>query len=109
NEARVLLEAKQYISETDAYQSQLANRYRFLHFMYAPPGDDQWPSDKVRRPGKIHITSNIVKPAVDIDARLQAKLPRITLVPMDLSQQERARAETVEKMTTAWLEAANWD
>jgi hypothetical protein len=108
-QAVVLAQAKRRITETDGYQAVLTSRYRKLHAMYAPLNDDQWPNDLRLRPGKIHITSNIVKPAVDIDARLQAKLPRITLDPMDLTQKERARAETVEKFMQNWLKASGWE
>ena len=109
SERLVIAQAKARMTETDSYQAVLANRYRKYRFMYSNSIQDQWPEDLAKRPGRIHITSNIVKPAVDIDARLQAKLPRINLVPMDISEPERARAEAVEKMTTGWLEAADWE
>jgi hypothetical protein len=105
----ILAEAEQRYADTESYQAQLVNRYRNYQFWYAPPNFDQWPEDMAKRPGKLHITSNIVKPAVDIEARLQAKLPRISLVPSDLSQPERARAEMTEKLMLSYLEATGWD
>jgi hypothetical protein len=95
-EATALAEAKQRMAETDSYQAALRAKYQRLHFWYAPPNGDQWPWDAARRPGKIHSTSNILKPTVDISARLEAKLPRITLPPTSLSEAERARAEVCE-------------
>lgn len=108
-EATAIAEAKQRMTETDGYQSALRSKYQKLHFWYNPPNGDQWPWDGARRPGKIHYTSNILKPAVDIGARLEAKLPRITLPPTSLEEAERARAEVAEKMTLAWLEATGWE
>jgi hypothetical protein len=107
-EATALAEAKQRMAETDSYQAALRDKYQRLHFWYAPPNGDQWPWDAARRPGKIHSTSNILKPTVDISARLEAKLPRITLPPTSLSEAERARAEVCEKSMMTWLEASAW-
>lgn len=108
-EATVLAEARQRVSETDAYQAALRVKYQRLHSLYAPPNGDQWPWDKASRPGKIHYSGNILKPAVDISARLEAKLPRITLPATSLEEAERARAEVVEKSMMAWLEASGWE
>lgn len=99
------------VSETDAYQAALVSRYRKYHEQYAPFDGDQWPADYSRagRNGKIHLSSNLLKPAVDIEARLQGKLPRITLKPADMSEIERKRAETAEKGMLAFLEASDWN
>jgi hypothetical protein len=109
DEAEVMTQANQRYTDTESYQARLISLYRKMSFWYAPPGFDQWPEDAMRRPGKLHITENIVKPAVDVEARLQAKLPRLSLVPTDLSQPERARAEVTEKMMLAYLEATGWE
>lgn len=108
-EAKVTAEAHQRYTETDAYQSILKSRYRQYHFYYAPPNGDQWPEDLAQRPNKIHTTLNIVKPAVNIDARLQALLPRITLMPDGIADEQRARAEAAEKLMLGWLDLSGWD
>lgn len=108
-DASVLTEARQRVAETDSYQATLRAAYQRRHFLYAPPNGDQWPWDSAKRPGKIHYTTNILKPAVDIAARLEAKLPRITLPPTSLEEAERARAEVVEKSMMAYLEASGWE
>lgn len=105
----VAREAKRRYEMTDAYHAALLTKYRQWHRLYAPPNGDQWPEDAAQRPGKVHITSNIVKPFVDVDGRLQAKLPRITLTPTDMSEDERGRAELAEKLVITWLEASDWE
>jgi hypothetical protein len=108
--ASIMVEAERRYSETESYQAQLVSYYRRMQWWYAPGRSfDQWPEDAGRRPGKLHITANIIKPAVDIEARLQAKLPRLSLVPSDLSQPERARAELTEKLMLSYLEATGWE
>jgi hypothetical protein len=107
-EATAIAEANARYTETESYQSNLVARYQRYHHWYAPLNDDHWPEDAARRPGKLHITTNVVKRVVDIEARLQAKLPRIVLVPTDLSEEERARAELTEKLHLEYLEATNW-
>lgn len=108
HDARIVAEANRHVAETDSYHARMATEMRKRHFYYNPPNGDQWPEDLLQRPGKIHITANIVKPAVNISGRLQGKLPRITLRPADLSEAERARAELVEKMMLNFLEASGW-
>lgn len=105
----VIQQAKRRYTATDSHHAALLGNYRQWHRLYAPPRGDQWPEDAEQRPGKIHITSNIVKPFVDIDGRLQAKLPRISLIPIDLSDKERARAEMAEKLVQTWLDASDWE
>ncbi len=111
NETRIVAEARLRVAETDAYQGYLKSRYKNLHDWYAPVDGDQWPSDRMRpgRNGKIHITSNLLKPAVDIGARLEAKLPRLALPPTSLSEEERNRAEAAEKGMLSFLELSGWD
>lgn len=108
-EASAIAEANERYTQTQAYQDTLVNRYRKYHHWYAPANDDHWPEDAAIRPGKLHITTNITKPVVDIEARLQAKEPRIVLVPSDLSEAERARAELTEKLHLEYLEASGWE
>jgi hypothetical protein len=108
-EATVVVEANERYTSSEAYQTGLIAKYRKYHFWYAPANDDHWPEDAARRPGKLHITTNIVKPVVDIEARLQAKTPRVVLVPSDLSEAERARAELAEKLMVEYLEASGWE
>lgn len=110
SEARIIAEARIRVSETDAYHAGQVSRYRKLHGQYAPLNGDQWPNDRTRkgRNGKIHLTSNLLKPAVDIGARLEAKLPRITLKPNNTEDDERQRAEHAEKGMMAFLEASGW-
>lgn len=108
-ETRVRIEATERFTQTDAYQSVLKSKYRRYHFYYAPPYGDQWPEDVAQRPGKIHATVNIVKPAVNIDARLQALLPRISLAPDGLTEEQRQGAEAAEKLMLGWLDLSGWD
>jgi len=105
----VVTEARLRYSESEAYQSVLRSRYQRWHQWFAPNGDDQWPEDAARRPGKIHITANVIKPIIDVEARLQAKLPRIALQPSNPSLEERARAELVEKLMAGYLDASGWE
>jgi len=108
-EARVTADAHERYTQTDAYQSILKSRYRRYHFYFAPPYGDQWPEDLVQRPGKLHATLNVIKPAVNIDARLQALLPRISLIPDGVEDQQRVKAEAAEKLMFSWLELSGWD
>lgn len=104
-----IAEANRRWSETESYQAALANKYAKYHRWYAPVADDQWPEDGHQRPGKIHITTNVLKPLVDVEARLESKLPRLSLVPPNLSPEERARAELCEKLHATWLDASGWE
>lgn len=106
---RVVAAARRNYTRSESSQAALVAKYRLWHHWYAPSGGDQWPEDRADRPGKVHITNNIVKPFVDVDARLQAKLPRITCIPVAPTQTERDRAETAEKMMLEWLDASGWD
>lgn len=108
-EARVGVEAHERFVQVDAYQSVLKSKYRRYHFYYAPPYGDQWPEDLAQRPGKIHATANIIKPAVNIDARIQALLPRISLAPDGLTEEQRTRAESCEKLMLTWLDLSGWE
>lgn len=110
DELEVTQQARTRYKQTESYQAQLANIYYRNHFYYAPPDNDQWPEDKRLRPGRIHITQNIIKPAVDTEARLEGLLPRVTNVPD--SPDGREKAESAEKMILRFLELSGrygWD
>jgi hypothetical protein len=109
SDQEVALMARTRYSDSDPYQSRLISKYQRAHHFYAPLFGDQWPEDVAQRPGKIHITVNIVKAAVDVDARLQALLPRISLIPDTLAEGDRQRAEAAEKMMLGFLELSAWD
>lgn len=81
---------------------------KFMH-LYDPKDGDQWPEDLDERPERIHLTLNIIKPAVDVASRIQSIPPRLSLDaanPADHNQ--RLIAEALEKMHYAWLQATDW-
>lgn len=84
-------------------------RYERYHSMYAPQGGDQWPEDRYERQGKLHISANLTRPFVDIEARLQSILPRITNKPDVDDPATRARSEAAEKAILRWLEMSGWE
>lgn len=94
---------------SDSYQSRVNSHVKELHHYYAPQAGDQWPEDRAKRAGKIHMTTNIIKAAVDVDARLQSILPRVTIPTATLPPKERQRAEAAEAILGMWLEASGWD
>ena len=96
-------------SSSESYQSQLIEKYQLLHGFYYPADGDQWPIDKQKRPGKVHMTTNIVKAFVDTDARLQSIIPRMTIPTSTLAGAERKRAEAAEALHLQWLEASDWE
>jgi hypothetical protein len=108
SEMELTLKARRHYSETDSYAAYWANRYRRWHHFYAPLNGDQWPEDRQARPGMIHLTHNIIAPAVDTESRIESRLPRATLVPDNVDEQERARAEKAEKLQLRWLELSGW-
>lgn len=85
------------------------SRYEVLHGYYAPIDGDQWAEDRFQRPGKLHVTANIVRAFVDTEARLLSIPPRITNKPdaRDLATQKRA--EACEELFLRWLEASGWE
>lgn len=86
------------------------NRYEELHRWYAPIGGDQWPEDIFDRPGKMHITSNIVRRFCDTEARLLSKPPRIT-VRAQVDPIMARKAEATEKLFNRFLDQSgfrNW-
>jgi hypothetical protein len=82
---------------------------KMLHSYYAPTNNDQWPADRAKRPGKVHVTANIAKTAVDVDSRIQSILPRVTLPTATLPANEATRAEAAEAILLMWLESSGWD
>lgn len=96
-------------SASDPYQASLVSKYRQYHQLYAPPGGDQWPQDQTLRPGKIHVTENIVRPAIEVGARLESLLPRITIPTAGMDEATRKRAEAAEILLLTWLEMSGWD
>ena len=57
----------------------------------------------------IHVTANIIAPAVDTESRLEALLPRVTNHPDIVTDEMRARAEAAEKMMLRFLDLSGWD
>lgn len=102
-------QARVRYGSSESYQGRLISKYRELHHYYNPMDQDQWPQDKVLRPGKIHITTNLCKAAVDVDARLQSIAPRYTIPTATLSPQERTRAEGTEQLMLQWLDLSGVD
>src|SRR5688500_14437557 len=86
------------------------SRYERYHALYAPQGGDQWPEDLIERAGKLHISANMARAFVDIEARLLSILPRITNKPDQADDTDlRNRAEAAEKVVLRWLEMSGWD
>ena len=102
-------EAYQRFHDLDSYQANLRSLYERNHHWYRPQDGDQWPEDKVKRPGMIHVTSNIIGPAVDTESRLEALLPRISNRPDIITEQMRKRSEGAEKLLLRFLELSGWD
>lgn len=109
DEAQVLIDASNRITQTDAAQGVLRSRYSKFRHWYAPANGDQWPWDKTKRPGKIHVSINILKPAVDIDSRLQSILPRIVCEAPRHDPDTERRAEATERLIHEAFEQTGWD
>jgi hypothetical protein len=86
-----------------------AARYRQAMKYYAPLNNDQWPEDKFLRPGKVHITANIVRAYCDIAARLLSIPPRLVNKPIAANQENRRRAEDIERFFYRLLDLSGWD
>ena len=101
-------EAKQRY--TDAYSDAQfrAGRYEKYHKFFSPAGGDQWPEDLGERPGKLHISANIIRRFVDTEARLLAIRPRITIPPSN-DREKDERGEATEKLFTKWLDTTGFD
>lgn len=109
DELEVTTKAITDYQSVEGYQSLLWSRYRQWYFYYSPLNADQWPEDLVARPGQIHITSNIVAPFVDVAARIQSLLPRVSLIPNGTDDLSREQAEAVEKLMISYLEMSEWE
>jgi hypothetical protein len=86
-----------------------AARYEKMHKFYAPPGGDQWPEDLGERPGKLHITMNIIRGFVDTEARLLSIVPRITIPPQNDDEEVRMRGEATEKLFQRYLNQSQFE
>jgi hypothetical protein len=86
-----------------------ASDYERFHEMYAPLEGDQWAEDKYARPGKLHITANMVKAFVDIASRILALEPRVTNRPNRRDKESRNKAEIVEELFSMFLRLSDWD
>lgn len=107
-------DAKARYHASDAYAGQLASHYQVMHHYFAPPvigwgSGDQWPGDRNERPGKIHVSLNIIRPFLTSSAKLEAMLPRITIPTSTLPEGERKRAEAAEQLMMLWLDMSGWD
>lgn len=86
-----------------------ATRYRQAMKYYAPINNDQWPEDRWLRPGKVHITANIVRAYCDISARLLSIPPRLVNKPLAQNTENRRRAEDIERFFYRLLDMTGWD
>jgi hypothetical protein len=109
DEADVTATAAARYADTDGYQAALKANYTKWYHWYHPLNGDQWPEDLAERPGFIHITDNKVAPIVDVAARIQAKLPKLALVPASIDEQSVKEAEFAEKVHQRFLEDSGWD
>jgi hypothetical protein len=101
--------ARRRYQSSESYQANLISKYRILHHYYNPLNQDQWPKDKVERPGKIHVTANLCKTACDVDARVQSLLPRFTIPMANIPADDRKRAEGTEQLMKEWLDLSGVD
>lgn len=103
------IKANRHYSETSSYAAVLQNNYLRWHHYYHPADGDQWPEDKAKRPGMIHITHNIIQPAIDTESRIESLLPRLTLDADSDDPKTRVAAENSEKLQKRWLEDSDWE
>ena len=94
---------------SEPYQSNVVSKYRDMHHYYNPINGDHWPEDVALRPGKIHVTTNLCKAAVDVSSRLLSLPPRITLPVTNLGGRELKRAEAAEALMLEWLELSGFE
>jgi hypothetical protein len=109
SDQNVAAQALVRFQSSESYQARQVQRIQDLHHYYHPNMGDQWPGDKAKRPGKVHVTVNLVKAAVDVDSRLQSILPRMTIPVETLSPKDRQRAEGAEAMLLQYLELSGVD
>lgn len=107
-------DARKRYTQSESYQAWLGGQYQSLHHYFAPPvygwgSGDQWATDRVERPGKIHVTANIIRPIVASSARIESMLPRVTIPSSTLPEPMRKRAEATEQLLMTWLDMSGWD
>lgn len=84
-------------------------RYERLHRYYAPIDGDQWPEDRLARPGKLHHSVNIIKAFVDVESRVLSLLPRITNKPPTQAKPDAVQSEVLEELFLRYLDMTGWD
>lgn len=84
-------------------------RYERIHRYYAPVDGDQWPEDRKLRPNKLHITVNIIKAFVDVEARVLSLLPRLTNKPPTMATEDALKSEAIEELFLRYLESTGWE
>lgn len=84
-------------------------RFNRLHGYYAPVDGDQWPLDRRQRPGKLHITANIIKAFVDVESRVLSLLPRVTNKPPTGDKESALKSEAIEELFMRYLDMSGWD
>lgn len=89
--------------------SARSNRFREAIRYYAPLNNDQWPDDRMLRPGKIHVTANMIRAYCDIISRLLSLQPRLINKPPTQDLESRKRAEVIEQFFYRLLEMTGWD
>lgn len=85
------------------------SRYDRLHRYFAPLDGDQWPEDLIRRPGKLHISANMIKAFCTVEARVLSLLPRMSNKPQTSSPEDAQKSEIVEELFLRYLEMSGWD
>jgi hypothetical protein len=101
--------AKRRVGFASPGAASRATRYRESMKYYAPLNNDQWPEDRYMRPGKVHVTANIVRAYCDIAARLLSIPPRLVNKPIAANQENRRRAEDIERFFYRLLDLSGWD
>jgi hypothetical protein len=94
---------------SEPYQSNVVSKYRDMHHYFNPINGDHWPEDSALRPGKIHVTTNLCKAAVDVSSRLLSLPPRFTLPVTNLGGRDLKRAEATEALMMEWLDLSGFD
>lgn len=109
DELEVTADAISRYHETDSYYANLRSKYERNHHYYRPLNGDQWPEDKALRPGMLHVTANIIGPAVETEARIESLLPRVTNRSDDAGDDARKAAEAAEKIMLRFLDLSGWE
>lgn len=101
--------AKRRFGSASPGAAMRASRYRDAMKYYAPLNNDQWPEDRYLRPGKVHITANIIRAYCDISSRLLSIPPRLVNKPIAQNVENRRRAEDIERFFLRLLDLSGWD